>query len=78
MGASGWGPIGIVLFAVVLLLVFGPKKLPELAKSFGKSIKEFKKATKEVQEDIDDVKKDVEEVKRDITSTESQKEDKQS
>ena len=72
MGASGWGPIGIILFAVVLLLIFGPKKLPELA------IKEFKKATKEAQEDFDDVKKDVEEIKKDITSTEPTKEDKPS
>lgn len=78
MGASGWGPIGIILFAVVLLLIFGPKKLPELARSFGKSIKEFKKATKEAQEDFDDVKKDVEEIKKDITSTEPTKEDKHS
>ena len=63
---------------MVLLLIFGPKKLPELARSFGKSIKEFKKATKEAQEDFDDVKKDVEEIKKDITSTEPTKEDKPS
>ena len=37
---------------VVVLLIFGPKKLPELFRSFGKSIKEFKKASTEIEDDI--------------------------
>jgi len=37
---------------VVVLLIFGPKKLPELFRSFGKSIKEFKKASSEIEDDI--------------------------
>ena len=41
----------IWIFLVVLLL-FGAKRLPELFKSFGKSIREFKKATTEIEEDI--------------------------
>ncbi len=41
----------IVVFVVVLLL-FGPKKLPELARGLGKSIKEFKKATSEIENEI--------------------------
>lgn len=45
------GPEILLIFLIVLLL-FGAKRLPELFRSFGKSIKEFKKATSEVEEDI--------------------------
>jgi len=40
-----------VVFLIVLLL-FGAKKLPELAKGMGKAMKEFKNATKDVEEDF--------------------------
>ncbi len=40
----GLGPPEIILIAVVALLVFGPKRLPELAKGLGKGIRDFKKA----------------------------------
>ncbi|MCK6500246.1 MAG: twin-arginine translocase TatA/TatE family subunit [Nitrospira sp.] len=46
----GWGEI--VLILVVVLLLFGAKKLPELARGLGQGIKEFKKATKDVQDDL--------------------------
>lgn len=46
-----FGPLEIALIFGVILLLIGPKKLPELAKSFGKSIKEFRKAGKESGED---------------------------
>ncbi|TVP79564.1 MAG: twin-arginine translocase TatA/TatE family subunit [Puniceicoccaceae bacterium] len=45
------GPEILLIFLVVLLL-FGAKRLPELAKSFGKSIREFKKATSDIENDI--------------------------
>lgn len=45
------GPEIFLIFMVVLLL-FGAKRLPELFKSFGKSIKEFKKATSGIEDDI--------------------------
>lgn len=41
----------MLIFGVFILL-FGAKKLPELARSMGKSIKEFKKATSSIEEDI--------------------------
>src|SRR5512133_3939005 len=47
----GWPEI-VAILAVVLLL-FGAKKLPELAKGLGKGINEFKKASREVQDDIE-------------------------
>ena len=46
---GGWEVV--LIFAVVLIL-FGAKKLPELAKGLGTGIKEFKKATREVTEEI--------------------------
>lgn len=45
------GPELLVIFLVVLLF-FGAKRLPELAKGLGKSMKEFKKATEDVQTDF--------------------------
>ena len=41
----------VIIFLVVLLL-FGAKRLPDLFKSFGKSIKEFKKATSDIENDV--------------------------
>jgi len=46
------GPMEMFIILVVVLLIFGPKKLPELFRSFGKSIKEFKKASSEIEDDI--------------------------
>ena len=46
---GGWE---MVVIAIVILLLFGAKKLPELARGMGKAMKEFKKATKEVEDDI--------------------------
>ncbi len=45
------GPEILLIFLIVLLL-FGAKRLPELSKSFGKSIREFKKATSDIESDI--------------------------
>jgi len=46
---GGWE---IVLILAVVLVLFGAKKLPELAKGLGQGIKEFKKATREVTEEV--------------------------
>lgn len=48
----GIGPGELAVIAGVALLVVGPKKLPELARAFGKSISEFKKGTREVTESV--------------------------
>jgi sec-independent protein translocase protein TatA len=41
------GPMQIVLILLVIILLFGGKKLPELMKGIGEGMKEFKKATKQ-------------------------------
>ncbi|MCX8091520.1 MAG: twin-arginine translocase TatA/TatE family subunit [Verrucomicrobiae bacterium] len=46
---GGWE---IVLILAVVLILFGAKKLPELARGLGQGIREFKKATREVTEEI--------------------------
>ena len=48
------GPMSLIIIAIVALLVFGPKKLPELGKAFGSSLREFKNATKGLVDDDDD------------------------
>ncbi|ANU15131.1 Twin-arginine translocation protein TatA [Planococcus halocryophilus Or1] len=60
------GPMSIIVIGVVALLVFGPKKLPELGKAFGSSLREFKNATKGLVDDDDD--------KVDLKKKEEQKE----
>src|SRR5215472_9071862 len=42
----------IILILALVLILFGAKKLPELAKGLGTGIKEFKKATREVTEEV--------------------------
>ncbi|TFE00704.1 twin-arginine translocase TatA/TatE family subunit [Jeotgalibacillus salarius] len=50
------GGISLAVIAVVALLIFGPKKLPELGKAAGSTLREFKDATKGLVDDDDDVK----------------------
>ena len=50
---------------VVILLIFGGKKLPELAKGLGQGIKEFKKATNDIKEEVDSAISDKEKSKKD-------------
>ncbi len=42
----------ILVLAIVILIFFGPKKLPEIGKSIGKGLSEFKRAMRDVQENI--------------------------
>jgi len=51
------GPLSLIIIGIVALLVFGPKKLPELGKAFGSSLREFKNATKGLADDDEDDKK---------------------
>ena len=50
----GLGGQEMILIFLALLLLFGAKKIPELARGLGKGIKEFKDATKDVRENIED------------------------
>jgi TatA/E family protein of Tat protein translocase len=52
MGPIGFPELAIIL--VVALIVFGPRKLPELGRSLGKSLSEFKRASNELKSTLDE------------------------
>lgn len=52
-----FGSIGmpeLIIIFVIALIIFGPRKLPELGRSLGKSIAEFKRATNELKNTLDE------------------------
>jgi TatA/E family protein of Tat protein translocase len=74
-GVNMFGSIGmpeLVLIFVVALLVFGPKKLPEIGKSIGKGLAEFKRASddlkKTIEQEIEQGKHEVSSVKEHVAS----------
>ena len=65
-----FGSIGmpeLIIIFVIALIIFGPRKLPELGRSLGKSLAEFKKASNELEEEIR-----IEEAKETETKRETQ------
>lgn len=54
------GPASAVFIAAAALVVFGPKKLPELGRAAGKTLREFKNATQGLMDDHDNDKKEQE------------------
>ncbi|CAH0119414.1 Sec-independent protein translocase protein TatA [Paenibacillus sp. CECT 9249] len=55
MGGSGIGVTGFILLIVVALLLFGPNKLPELGRAFGRTLREFKAGARDIISDDDDL-----------------------
>lgn len=52
------GVPGLILILLVALVIFGPKKLPEIGRAFGQTLREFKKSTRELtNEDFEDNQK---------------------
>ena len=50
----------IAIIALIVLLLFGGKKIPELMKGLGKGVKNFRDGMKDVENDVNDIKKDIE------------------
>lgn len=48
------GPVSLIVIAVVALIIFGPKKLPQFGRAVGSTLKEFKDATRGLADDDDD------------------------
>lgn len=55
---GGLGGTEMLLIFLAVILLFGAKKIPELARGLGKGIREFKDATKEIKNDIENSTKD--------------------
>ena len=53
------GPGEIFIILVLALVVFGPKRLPEMGKSIGKAVREFKNIGNEIQDEITKVTDDI-------------------
>lgn len=54
MGNIGFREILIII--LIVLLLFGAKRIPEVMRSFGRGVKEFKKAAKEIESQVDEDK----------------------
>ncbi len=54
----GIGPSELLVIFLIILILFGAKRLPELARSLGRSIMEFKSATQNIKEELDFTKLD--------------------
>jgi len=48
----GIGTTELIIIMFIILLIFGAKKLPELAQGLGKGIREFKRASSEIQDEL--------------------------
>ncbi|WP_019240576.1 MULTISPECIES: twin-arginine translocase TatA/TatE family subunit [Bacillus] len=48
---SNIGVPGLIIILVIALIIFGPKKLPEMGRAVGQTLKEFKKSAKELVDD---------------------------
>ena len=58
------GPWEVVIVLVVVLIIFGGKKIPELARGLGQGLREFKKATHEIKDEVENATKDSDTVKK--------------
>jgi sec-independent protein translocase protein TatA len=68
----GLGGPEIVIILVVALLLFGPRRLPEMGRSIGQAIREFQKGAKNIREEFDGAvnAKEITEVKEEIANLE--------
>ena len=60
------GPWEITLIILVIIILFGGKKLPELARGLGLGLREFKKAKQEIRDEVKNVADEVEDIENEI------------
>jgi sec-independent protein translocase protein TatA len=56
---AGVGTTELILILLVVLIIFGVGKLPEIGGALGKAIRDFRRTQKDLNEAVDDVKKDI-------------------
>lgn len=47
---NAWGPVEWILLIFIILILFGSKRIPEIARSFGEAVREFRKAMSEAEQ----------------------------
>ena len=62
----GLGPWEIGLIIIVIIILFGGKKLPELARGLGLGLREFKKATREIEDEVKSATDNVEDIEKEM------------
>jgi sec-independent protein translocase protein TatB len=70
----GIGPTELVVILIIALLVLGPKRLPELARSLGKGLAEFRRATSDISREFDQARDALEEDARQLARAEQRAE----
>ena len=58
---NSFGPTEIIIIALFILVFFGAKRIPELAKGLGQGIQEFRKASRDIKKEIEETSRDIEE-----------------
>ncbi|MEO9885651.1 MAG: twin-arginine translocase TatA/TatE family subunit [Balneola sp.] len=53
------GTTEIIIIAIIILVLFGAKRIPDLAKGLGQGIKEFRKASSDIKKEIEDSSRDI-------------------
>jgi sec-independent protein translocase protein TatA len=75
----GIGMPELIVILIIALLIIGPKKLPDLAKSLGKGLSEFRKATDDVKKtlQVDEIKEEANEIKDSVLYGKKEEEEKE-
>lgn len=63
------GPTEIIVILLILVILFGPKKIPNLAKAVGESMGQFKLGKEEAEKQVDEIKDNVDETKEEVEDT---------
>ena len=61
-----FGPWEIALVILVIIILFGGKKLPELARGLGLGLREFKKAKQEIKDEVKNVTDEIEDAEKEV------------
>ena len=60
---GSFGTTEIIIIAIIVLVLFGAKRIPELAKGLGQGIKEFRKASSDIKKEIEESSRDIDDAK---------------
>ena len=59
MFSGGIGATEILIVFLIILVLFGAKRIPELARGLGQGMKEFRQASKDIKKELDDANQDI-------------------